>query len=298
MTKRVWTGTWVLLSMVLLLGLVAAAQQYPVTVIDNRGLEIRIEQQPNRIVVAGIPLYAEIIVDLGALDRLVAVASSPDNPPEVAGLPRVGENFAPNVEVILSMEPDLVLGASDWAGERTRLEKLGITVLSVGPVGGYISTIPDIFSCISTIGTALGVEEEARLLIGQIAEEIITIESTALTEPLVKAAFLYAITPDIPPYVAGSGSIENELIVRAGGGNVFSDVQGFPQVSFEEILSRDPDVIFTDPTHVVNILENPLFAGVSAVASKKVYGINARHFLSTKVARALRTMSEFLHPQE
>jgi iron complex transport system substrate-binding protein len=298
MTKRVWTGMWVLLSMVLLLGLVAAAQQYPVTVIDNRGLEIRIEQQPNRIVVAGIPLYTEIMVDLGAVDRLVAVASSPDNPPEVAGLPRVGESFAPNVEVILSMGPDLVLGASDWAGERTRLEKLGITVLSVGRVGGSISTVPDILTAINTIGTALGVEEEARLLIGQIAEEIITIESTVLTEPPVRAAFLYAMASDIPPYAVGSGSIENELIIRAGGVNVFSDIEGFPQVSFEEILSRDPDVIFTDPTQIVNILENPLFAGVSAVVKKKVYGINARHLLSTKVARALRTMSEFLHPHE
>jgi iron complex transport system substrate-binding protein len=226
------------------------------------------------------------------------VASSPDNPPEVAGLPRVGESFAPSVEVILSMGPDLVLGASDWAGERTRLEKLGITVLSVGRVDGSISTVPDILTAISTIGTALGVEEKARLLIGQIAQEIITVESTVLTEPPVRAAFLYAMASDIPPYAVGSGSIENELIIRAGGVNVFSDIEGFPQVSFEEILSRDPDVIFTDPTQIVNILENPLFAGVSAVVKKKVYGINARHLLSTKVARALRTMSEFLHPHE
>ena len=288
----------VALVILFLVGLLGLAQQFPVTVVDDRGVEITIEQEPERIIVAGISLYTDILIDLGALDRLVAVASSPDNPPEVAGLPRVGESFAPNVEVILSMEPDLVLGASDWAGERTKLEELGITVLSVGRVGGYIPTIPDIFSSISTIGTAIGAKEKAKLLIGQIAEEIIIIESTTLTKPPVKAAFLYATTRDIPPYAAGSSSIENELMIRAGGGNVFSDVQGFPQVSFEEILSRDPDVIFTDPAQVVNILENPLLGQVSAVASKKVYGINASNLLSTKVARALRIMSEFLHPQE
>lgn len=294
MMKRVCVALVVLL----LVGLLGLAQQFPVTVVDDRGVEITIEQEPERIIVAGISLYTDILIDLGALDRLVAVASSPDNPPEVAGLPRVGESFAPNVEVILSMEPDLVLGAPDWAGERTKLEELGITVLTVGRVGGYIPTIPDIFSSISTIGTAVGAKEKAKLLIGQIAEEIIIIESTTLTEPPVKAAFLYATTRDTPPYAAGSGSIENELMIRAGGGNVFSDVQGFPQVSFEEILSRDPDVIFTDPAQVVNILENPLLGEVSAVASKKVYGINASNLLSTKVARVLRTMSEFLHSQE
>jgi len=294
MMKRVCVALVVLL----LVGLLGLARQFPATVVDDRGVEITIEQEPERIIVAGISLYTDILIDLGALDRLVAVASSPDNPPEVAGLPRVGESFAPNVEVILSMEPDLVLGAPDWAGERTKLEELGITVLTVGRVGGYIPTIPDIFSSISTIGTAVGAKEKAKLLIGQIAEEIIIIESTTLTEPPVKAAFLYATTRDTPPYAAGSGSIENELMIRAGGGNVFSDVQGFPQVSFEEILSRDPDVIFTDPAQVVNILENPLLGEVSAVASKKVYGINASNLLSTKVARVLRTMSEFLHSQE
>ncbi len=104
------------LAVLMLLGLVASAQQYPITVIDDRGIEVTINSQPNRIVVAGIPLYTEILIDLGALDRLIAVASSPDNPPEVASLPTVGPSFSPNVEVILSLEPDLVLGPGDWGG--------------------------------------------------------------------------------------------------------------------------------------------------------------------------------------
>ena len=78
------------------------------------------------------------------------------------------------------------------------------------------------------------------MLIGQIAEEIITIEASTLVEEPVRVAFLYASVPDTPPYAAGSGAIENELILRAGGENVFCDVQGFPQVSFEEIVARDP----------------------------------------------------------
>ncbi|MCK4393274.1 ABC transporter substrate-binding protein [Candidatus Bipolaricaulota bacterium] len=294
MPKRVL----VVLAVLMLLGLIASAQQYPVTVVDDRGLEVTIESQPNRIVVAGIPLYTEILIDLGAIDRLIAVAASPDNPPEVADLETVGPSFSPNVEVILSLEPDLVLGPGDWGGERSKLEELGITVLTVGRSGGYIPTIPDIFASIRAVGTAVGAKEKAKLLIGQIAEEIIIIESTVLTEPPVKAAFLYAGTPDTPPYAAGSGAIENELILRAGGENVFSDVQGFPQVSFEELLSRDPEVIFTDPSQIENITNNALLQGVSAVKNKRVYGIKASHVTSTKVAEVLKLMSEFLHPEE
>ncbi|MCK4392733.1 ABC transporter substrate-binding protein [Candidatus Bipolaricaulota bacterium] len=264
------------------------------SVIDDRGREITIESQPNRIVVAGIPLYTEILIGLGALDRLIAVAASPDNPPEVADLETVGPSFSPNVEVILSLEPDLVLGPGDWGGERPALEAAGITVLNTP----YLTSIPDIFSTIRTVATAVGSRKEAKVLIGRIAEEIITIESTVLGEISVKAAFLYAGTPDTPPYAAGSGAIENELILRAGGKNVFSDVQGFPQVSFEEILSRDPEVIFTDPSQIENITNNALLQGVSAVKDERVYGIKASHVTSTKVAKVLRVMSGFLHPEE
>jgi len=184
-----------LLVVLVLLGLAASAQKYPVTVVDDRGLEIRIERQPSRIVVAGVPLYTEILIDLGALDRLIAVAESPDNPPEVADFPTVGPSFSPNVEVILSLEPDLVLGPGDWGGERSKLELAGITVLTTP----LISSIPDIFSTIRTVGTVLGLREGAEVLIGQIAEEIITIEASTLAEETVRAAFLYASVPDTPP---------------------------------------------------------------------------------------------------
>lgn len=284
----------VVFTLAVLIGVAGFAQQYPVTVVDDRGLEITIESQPNRIIVAGIPLYTEILMDIGALNRVIAVAESPDNPPEVGDLETVGPSFSPNVEVILSLEPDLVLGAGDWGGERAKLESAGITVLTTPLITG----IPDIFATIRTVGTAIGLREEAEVLIARIAEEIVTIESRVLDEEPLKTAFLYASMPDAPPYAAGSGAIESELILRAGGENIFADLTGFPQVNLEEIVSRDPEVLFTDPSQVVNITDNPLLKGVSAVKNGRVYGINASQLLSTKVAEVLKMMSEFLHPKE
>ena len=293
MRRRAWKGVWTLVAVLVLAGLVASAQQYPVTVVDDRGVEVTINSQPNRIVVAGPPLYTEIMIDLGAVDRLIAVAESPDNPPEVADLPTIGPSFSPNVEVILSLEPDLVLGPGDYGGVRGNLEAAGITVLTTPLIKG----IPDIFSTIRTVGTALGLQKQAEVLIGQIAEKVVTIEASTLDEEPVSAAFLYASVPDTPPYAAGSGAIENELILRAGGKNVFCDVQGFPQVSLEEVVSRDPEVIFTDPSQIENITSNTLLKTVSAVKNGRVYGINAASITSTKVAEVLKQMGEFLHPE-
>ncbi len=263
---------------------------FPVTVIDDRGQEITIERSPQRIVAIGA-LYAQVVVDLGAIDRLIAIGETPDNPAAVTDLPSVGPTYAPNVELILGHEPDLVLGATDWGGERPALEAAGVTVLTTP----WLTSIAAIFETVRVIGASLGADENGALLIGRIASEIVEAEALVLGKPTVSAAFLYAATPDDPPYTAGSGAIENELILRAGGSNVFADVQGFPQISFEEVIERDPDVIFTAPSQIENIVNNPFLQSVSAVAGGRVVGIRASVVASTGVADALLAMIEALH---
>ncbi len=271
------------------------AQEFPVTVVDDRGKEITIAERPERIVVAGPTLYIEILLDIGAGDRLVGVTESPDNPEEVADLPTVGPAYAPSVEKILELEPDLVLGA--WGAVRDQLEALGITVLTVGRPGGYITGIADIFDAIRTIGTAVGNLAEANARIGEIAEEVVRVEGSVLGLEPIRAAFLYMAAPDTPPYAAGAGSPENELILRAGGLNVFADVQGFPQVSLEELLRRDPEVIFTDPAQVENFYQSELLANTTAVKEGRIYGLKASAVVSTRVAETLRQMAGYLHPE-
>jgi len=245
---------------------------------------------PERIVAVGA-LYAEILLGLGALDRLVAIADSPDNPAETVDLPSVGPTYAPNVELIVAQMPDLVLGATDYGGERAALEAVGITVLTTPLLTGVI----DIFDSIHTVAAAIGKSAEGAALIGELAEGIIRSESLVLGRPPVRAAFLYAPTPDDPPYAAGTGAIEHELILRAGGINVFADVDGFPPVAFEAILARDPEVIFTAPSQIENLTGNPLLRAVAAIREGRVVGIRGSDATSTRIGDALRSMIEALH---
>ena len=268
----------------------AGESDYPVTVVDDRGQDVTLETLPARIIAVNA-LYAEIIVDLGALDRLIAVADSPDNPEVTSGIPSVGPTYAFNVELVVGLEPDLVLGATDWGGERPALEAAGITVLTTP----LLASVPDIFSSIESIAAAIGSSSEGAVLVGRIAREIVDAEALILGLPVVNAAFLYAGTPGDPPYAAGLGAIENELILRAGGTNVYADVDGFPQVSFESILSKDPAVIFTAPSHIENLLGHPLLQSISAIRNGRVIGIRASVIASTQVSQGLRAIIEALH---
>jgi len=287
MRRDIWSF---LLTATLIGALVLTAGAFPVTLIDDRSEEITIEAQPDRIVVVGA-LYAQILVDLGAEGRIVAIADSDDNPEGVAGLPSVGAAFSPSVEAILGFDPDLVLGPTDWGGERPSLEAAGVTVLSTP----WITDTSSIFDTVRTVGAAVGEALAADLLVGRIAEEILEAELEALGLEAVPAAFLYASSPTDPPYAAGSDAIEHELIVRAGGANVFAELQWSPQVSFEEIIARDPDVIFTAPSQVDNVLGSVFLSTVSAVAEGRVYGIEASLVTSTRVDEAFRLILDGLH---
>jgi len=277
--------------LVALLAGLAISQGYPVTVVDDRGKEIVIPKRPERIVVAGVPLYTEILFDIGAGDRLVGVTDSPDNPPEAQMLPKVGPALSPSVEKIIELQPDVVFGA--WGEIRDALEAAGIIVFTTK----FVASITDIFTTIRIVGLVVGNIEEAEKVIGHISEEIVTVEGAVLGRPRPKVAILYAYTVDAPPFAAGSGTPENELILRAGGANVFADVNEYPQVSFEEIIATDPEFIFTDPAQIPYITGNERLKGISAIKSGKVFGIKASSFISTRVAKTLRAIAEILHPE-
>lgn len=283
------------LTLVLLAGIGLTAVGFPVAVVDDRGQEIIIPAPPQRVVVAGVALYSQILVDLRAEELLVGVASSPDNPPEVQDLPQVGPAFSPSLEAIVALEPDLVLGA--WGEVRDRLEELGLVVLTVGQSGGWLTGIVDVLDAIRKVGQAVGKGEEAEALCGLICEEIVRLEAQVLDLPRVPVAFLYMSAPDSPPYVAGAGTPEHELLLRAGGENVFGNLPGYLQVSLEELILREPEVIVTDPAQVENVLQSQSLSTLTAVKTGRVYGIRGSLTVSTRVAQVLRQLAGLLHPE-
>ncbi len=269
---------------------------YPVKVTDDRGKEITIPKRPERIVVAGTPLYTEILIDLGALNRIVGVSESPDNPPEVANVPRVGPIFNPNTELIIALKPDVIFGAI--GAVRDTLERAGLIVVSLGRVGsGAIDSVTEIFRTIRSVNLVIeGDTKRADTLIGKIAEDIVVTEGTVLDRFKPTVAILYP-TGEQPPFAAGRGTPENEIVLRAGGINVFPDVADYKQVSFEEIVKRDPSVIFTDPFLIPLITQQRALQQVKAVREGRVYGIKASQWVSSRINQTIKAVADLLHPK-
>lgn len=264
---------------------------YPLTVTDDRGRAITIPARPTRIVVAGTPLFSEILFDIGAGDRLVGVTDSPDNPPEAQNITKVGPSFQANVEQVIALRPNVVFGAIGQV--RDALEAANLVVVT--PIE-FISHVSDIFTVVRTVGQVVDACAQSLALIGQISETIVQLESQTLDRDRPTVAFIFAF-PNSPPFAGGRGSIESELLARAGSENVFSDVQGEQQVSIEALIARDPDFIFTDPSQIAIITGNPLFTKLKAVQADHIIGVKASWLTSTRVAEALQIMAQTLHPE-
>ena len=107
-------------------------------------------QKPQRIVVLGPALYAYMLVDLGAADRVVGITQSADNPLEMQSLPSLGQPLSPDLERIVKLAPDLVLGGTDTV--QKQLLSLSIPCYAGGRARAGIVSSQDVFALVRAVG--------------------------------------------------------------------------------------------------------------------------------------------------
>ncbi|MFQ5960313.1 MAG: ABC transporter substrate-binding protein [Candidatus Methylomirabilales bacterium] len=216
---------------VLLVGLPVQAG----TLVDMVGREVELHRPPRRIISLA-PSLTEILYALGAGDAVVGVTDYANYPSEVKTKPSVGGGINPNMEMIVTLKPDLVLISADanrW-DTLSQLEQLQIPVYGVKPMG-----VEGVFTAIARIGEVVGRQHEAERVIIEMRRRMATVSQKVKNRPRPKV--LYAVWID-PLIVAGRETVIHDLIQMAGGRNVVRE-SGFPRYSLEEVVVDAPDVI-------------------------------------------------------
>lgn len=220
---------WLLV--VLLVGLPVNAG----TLVDMVGRQLTLHGPPRRIVSLA-PSLTEILYALEAGNTVVGVTDFANYPPEVKTKPSVGGGINPNMEMILTLEPDLVVISADANRWETlaQLERLQMRVYGVKPVG-----VEGVLTSIAKIGEVVGRPREAEHVIAEMRRRMAAVSRKVKNRPRPKV--LYAVWID-PLIVAGPGTVLDDLIRMAGGVNVVRE-PGFPRYSIEEVFVRPPDMI-------------------------------------------------------
>lgn len=228
-------------------------------------------------VISLAPSETEIFYAINTPDSgisLVGRTDYDDYPPEVLSVPSVGGPQTLSVESIVSKDPDLIIGTT--LAQKTIVENL----ISLDyPVQIYtLETIEDVYSNIESLGETLGLEESAKALVDEMKTREKEIEDSPKETPAPKTWYVVAVQP---LYAAGNNTLQGEMIEKAGGINVFADMDGYFVASEEAVIERAPEVIIVPSGHgstTVNfteqILSIPEFKDLPAVKNGRVYTVN------------------------
>lgn len=180
----------------------------------------------------------EIVVAVGSTHRLVGIAEPVEVTSElrraVARVPRIA-----GLESILEARPDIVLGLGVVA-ERdpelvARLRQRGIEVFLADP-----ATIDDVYALTRSVASRAREIVAGEQLVSKLQKRITL--ATANAPASRKRVFVYDCCD--PPFTAGGKTVLADLIARAGGHNVFADLEtDWATVSWEAAVVRSPELI-------------------------------------------------------
>jgi iron complex transport system substrate-binding protein len=210
-----------------------------VTVIDSAGREVSVPQPVERIISLA-PANTETLFALGLGDKVVGVTTFDNYPAQVEGIEKVSDFMTPNIEMITSLTPDLILATGGVQGETiAALEKTGAPVLVIDPM-----TIDDILGSFAMIGSATGAEDAARALVAQVDGELAAIkaeaEASATGDDRISA---FLEIGQNPLFTVGEGTLLDEMLSIAGGINVVKE-PGYVPYSAEQVIADNPAVYF------------------------------------------------------
>jgi iron complex transport system substrate-binding protein len=260
-------------------------------------------QAPPSRVVSLVPALTEMVFAIGAGDRVVAVSSYDDDPPEVRKLPRVGALLDPDVERIIALRADLVLLYGSQTDLIAQLTRTSIPYFEYRH--GGLATVT---GTLRALGARLGRSQQAETLARGIDERLDALRrrTATLRKPRVLLVFSRERGSLRNIYASGGRGFLHEMLEAAGGVNVFADIDAESvQASSELILARAPEVILelrsTDIPAVdqqaAEMTSWRTLASIPAVRNNRLHFLPGRSYVvpGPRVAEGAEAMARLLH---
>ena len=287
----------VIFTLCLIIGLGSAGPAFGSTFKDSLGRAITLENEPRRII-ALAPSITEILYYLGLGDRVVGVTRFSSFPIEAVGKPRVGSYIKLNVEKILSLRPDLVIGTKDGnePGIVDLLGQAGIGVFIVNP-----RNVQEVIETIATIGQVCGITEKARHRAQELERRLSLVVKKTASE---KKPLVFLQINLKPVMTVNRNTFHNDLIRLSGGRNMSADASiTYPRISIEEVIRRKPDVILVSSMERGGRYERARqewmkWHSIPAVKNNRVHLIDSDLIdrPSPRIIDGLENMARLVHP--
>ncbi|HSC29949.1 MAG TPA: helical backbone metal receptor [Vicinamibacterales bacterium] len=264
---------------------------------------LAVQERPGRII-SLIPAVTEMLFAIDAGPQVVAVSSFDDYPPEVRGLERVGALLNPDLERILSLKPDLVVAYATQDDLIARLARARVPTFRYEHAG-----LADVTTTIRALGGRIGRQTEAARLAARIEADLNEIRRRVAGRPRPSVLLVFGREARSLRGIHASGGVGflHDMLVAAGGANVFADVpRQAVQATSELVLARQPEVILeirggemspAQQRHELDVWRS--LPAVPAVRTGRLTMFNDPRTVvpGPRVAEGTRLIAAVLHPE-
>jgi iron complex transport system substrate-binding protein len=267
------------------------------TVVDEAGRKIRLPGRIDRIVSLA-PSITEIIFALDQGHRLAAVTQFSNYPPQAKQIPRVGSYVNLDIEKILAVRPDLVIGIKDGNPKHVvdRLAELGVPSFIINP-----KNLQEVIRSIRKISQVIGAQAAAAHLTRQMSERIRQVQKSVAGSSSPRVFIQIGVEPIVS---AGRGTFIDVLIKLAGGTNAAGEMAGYPHLNLEQVFVARPEIIFiTSMARQGSFAEVKRFwqkwPGLPAVENERIYIIDSDlcDRPSPRIVEGLEILARKIHPE-
>jgi iron complex transport system substrate-binding protein len=261
----------------------------------------KVVNPPARIV-SLTPDITEILFAMGLNEKIVAVSSDSDFPPQTAGKKKTGTFWQPNTEAVIACKPDLVI--TQWFPQQKAvadtLSKIGYKVLTL-----KMETIEELLCAIEKIGDVADCRNQADELKKNINEKLNALRTKIGSADKVKVLWVLQIEP---LRVAGRNTFINELIELSGGENAIGPtLQQYPPLSSEEVLASGTEVIIQSAMETAELNRQQesanvfwsKFASLPAVKNNRIYVVDPDTILrlGPRLPQGAELIARCVHPE-
>ena len=276
-------------------------------IVDSTGAAVKVPVHPKRVVflnASNMDMY--YAAGGSAVGRPSSQSISRELQEQTKDIPAVGNIHSPNVETILSLNPDLVIGVNVpfHTNIRKNLEQAGIPLYI-----NALDTYEEVLKTLSFFGELTGKPETAAAAKTKIQAQYDEVVSQVQGKKPPRTLIIFGAPGSFN--MATGKSFSGNLLNQLGGGNIAdldTNLQGgFVPLSMEYITKADPQVILfismmPDPGIVEafkkEMTDSELWRGVTAVQENRIYYLSGDLFSvnpGTRIAQALHILYNDLY---
>jgi iron complex transport system substrate-binding protein len=265
---------------------------------DDVGRSVAIPR-PVRRIVSLAPSVTETLFALGVQDRIVGDTDFCDYPPEAKKIAKIGGPFTPNLEVVLSLKPDLVLLAANTANRKETADAL--ESLHVPAYATSAKTIDEVVASIARLGDILGASEQGRTLTESLRARLYALHRKLAAATPARVLFVVWQEPLIS---IGQDTFLADALHWAGAESVIRTKQDWPHLNLEEVVQQQPEYLVFASNHpeevtarLAEVRNLPGWRDMKAIQENKVViVIDAINRPAPRLIDAIEDLARQLHP--